>query len=127
MRLLLDTHAFVWWTGAEQRLGAAAHDMIADPESAVYVSAATAWEIAIKRAKGTLAAPPDVRPAIAASGFVELPIELGHAVVAGALPAHHRDPFDRMLVAQAQLEALTLVTADPVLARYDVEILPADR
>ena len=126
MRLLLDTHVFIWWTGAEPGLGAAARDLIADPDNAVFVSAATAWEVAIKRAKGTLDAPADVRPAIAASGFVELPIELGHAVAAGALPVHHRDPFDRMLVAQARLEALALVTADRVLARYDVAIVPAD-
>ena len=127
MRLLLDTHAFVWWTGAEKRLGQAAHEAIADPRTAVFVSAVTAWEIAIKRAKGTLAAPADVRPAIAASGFVELPIAVDHAVVAGALPAHHRDPFDRMLVAQSQVERLVLVTADTVFPRYEVEILAADR
>ncbi|MGZ8783647.1 MAG: type II toxin-antitoxin system VapC family toxin, partial [Gaiellaceae bacterium] len=106
---------------------AARRDVIADPDNAVFVSAATAWEIAIKRAKGTLSAPADVRPAIAESGFFELPIGLGHAAVAGALPVHHRDPFDRMLVAQAKVEALALVTADPVLARYEVEIVPADR
>jgi PIN domain nuclease of toxin-antitoxin system len=127
VRLLLDTHAFIWWVGAESKLGATARDAIADRAAAVYVSAATAWEIAIKRSQGTLEAPDDVRPAIAKSGFTELSIDVGHAIVAGALPVHHRDPFDRVLVAQAQTESMTLVTADPVIARYDVEILRADR
>ena len=127
MRLLLDTHAFIWWVGGERDLGQRAREAITDPANAVYVSAATAWEIAIKRAKGTLEAPTDVRPAIASSRFTELPIDAGHAVAAGALPAHHRDPFDRMLVAQAQLESMSLVTADPVLAQYEVEIVSASQ
>lgn len=128
MRLLLDTHAFIWWVGAaEDRLGPTAREAIADPLAAVFVSAASAWEIAIKRSKGTLEAPDDIRPAIARSRFAELPIEVGHAIAAGALPAHHRDPFDRVLVAQARTESMTLVTADSILSRYDVEILRADR
>ncbi len=117
---------FVWWVGGGKNLGPSAREAISDPANAVFVSAATAWEIAIKRAKGTLEAPEDVRPAIAKSGFTELPIDVGHAIAAGALRAHHRDPFDRMLVAQAQLEGMALVTADRVLARYDVPILRAD-
>jgi PIN domain nuclease of toxin-antitoxin system len=127
VRLLLDTHTFIWWVGGERDLGQRAREAITDPANAIYVSAATAWEIAVKRAKGTVEAPTDIRPAIASSRFIELPIAVGHAVAAGALPVHHRDPFDRMLVAQAQLESMPIVTADPLLARYEVEIVSAGR
>jgi len=113
--------------GGAPGLGPKAREAISDPSTAVFVSAASAWEIAIKRAKGTLEGPEDVRPAIETSGFTELPIGVGHALAAGALPAHHRDPFDRMLVAQARLESMALVTADAVIGQYEVEIMPAGR
>lgn len=128
MRLLLDTHAFLWWIEDDPALGSSARAAIDVPTNPVYVSAASAWEIAIKRAKGTLDAPRgDVATWIAQEGFEELEIAVPHGTAAGALQPHHRDPFDRVLVAQAQLEDMTLVTANPALAAYDVEILRADR
>ena len=123
MSLLLDTHAFLWWVGGA-RLDSVASSRIADPDTLVAVSAASAWEIAIKRSTGKLRFDGDVAAEVTANGFEPLPIGLDHAVRAGALPAHHRDPFDRMLVAQAQAEGLTLVTRDTRLRDYDVEILP---
>jgi PIN domain nuclease of toxin-antitoxin system len=125
MRLLLDTSALLSWVHDEKRLGAKAYAAMADSANAVFVSAASAWEISIKRATGKLEAPGEVRDWIAAASFDELPITVEHASAAGALPLHHRDPFDRMLVAQAQLESLTLVAHDDGLARYDVAILDA--
>ncbi len=91
----------------------------------VYVSAASAWEMSIKRAKGRLDSPSDVLDAIAANGFTELPITVSHTRSLDGLPPHHADPFDRILIAQAQLEGLTIVTRDPTFAAYDVPVLPA--
>ena len=123
--LLLDTHVFLWWLRDDPKLGPKARAAIADPANAVFVSAATAWEIAVKRASGKLEAHGDVVEWIAESDFDELAIEVDHAVAAAELPRHHTDPFDRMLVAQAQLEELTLVARDDALERYDVELLDA--
>lgn len=123
---MLDTHAFLWWIDDSPALGSSARAAIDVPTNPVYVSAATAWEIAIKRSKGTLEAPQgDVARWIAQEGFAELEIAVRHGTVAGTLPLHHRDPFDRVLVAQAQLEDMTLVTADTDLGAYDVPIIPA--
>ena len=91
----------------------------------MYVSAASAWEISVKRASGKLDAPFDVADALERSFFIELPIEVAHAMAAGELPPHHKDPFDRMLVAQARVEGLTLVAHDAGIARYDLELLDA--
>ena len=124
MQLLLDTHAFLWWLDADRALGPAARAAIEDDDNLVMVSAATGLEIAIKRALGKLDAP-DVELAAAGEGFGELPITIAHAVASAELPAHHRDPFDRLLVAQARLESLTLVTADTAIGRYDVATLDA--
>ena len=126
VRLLLDTHAFIWWVEDDPALGLAARAAIDLQTNPVYVSAASAWEIAIKRAKGTLDAPSgDVAEWIAREGFQELEIAVRHGTAAGALPLHHRDPFDRVLVAQARLEDMSLVTADPAIAAYDVSIIAA--
>lgn len=126
MRLLLDTHAFLWWIEDDPALGSSARAAIDLPTNPVFISAASAWEIAIKRSQGTLEAPRgDVATWIAAEGFAELEIAVRHGTAAGTLPLHHRDPFDRVLVAQAQLEDMALVTADSVLAAYDVAIIPA--
>ena len=129
MRLLLDTHVLLWWLAADTRLGAAARAHIADPATLCLVSAATAWEIAIKTALGRvdLGEPPEVSlpREIAGGDFLELPITIAHALAVGTLPAHHRDPFDRLLVAQARVERLQIVTADRVFAAYDVALLPA--
>lgn len=125
MLLLLDTHSFLWWLADDAALGPTARAAIADGENLVFVSAATAWEISVKRAKGKLVAPGDVEEWLTANEFIELPIEVGHAVRAGELPPHHSDPFDRMLVAQAELEGHVLVTADAEILRYGVKTLAA--
>ncbi len=124
MRVLLDTHVFLWWLTDDSGLRPAAREAIADPDTIVHVSAATVWEIAVAAARGRI----DVIGAvlageIAANGFVELPITARHAARAGGLPRHHDDPFDRMLLAQAGLENLTLVTRDRAFAAYGTAIL----
>jgi PIN domain nuclease of toxin-antitoxin system len=122
VNVLLDTHAFLWWMAGDP-LATDAADRIADPDSVVAVSAASAWEISIKRALGKLDLDGDVSEHVALENFVALPISLDHATAAGALPAHHRDPFDRMIIAQAKIEGLTVVTRDVAFDRYDVRTL----
>lgn len=126
MRLLLDTHVFLWWLGEDETLAIPATEAIANPETLVHVSAATIWEIAIKANLGRLdVSGSDMAAEITASGFIELPMTARHAQIAGWLPRHHDDPFDRMLIAQAQAEALTLVSRDSAFQSYDVFLLPA--
>jgi len=125
MRLLLDTSTLLWWLDGDPKLGAAARAAIATPENEVFVSSASAWEISVKRTSGKLDAPFDIAGALERNYFIELPIEIAHAITAGELPPHHKDPFDRMLVAQAQTEDLTLVAGDAEIAKYDVELLDA--
>lgn len=127
MKLLLDTHAVVWWWLDDPRLPAKARDAIADPTNLVHVSAASAWEIATKSRAGKW---PDVArivdefPALLRkSRFVPLPITVEHAARAGALPGAHRDPFDRMLAAQSAAEAAPLVTADTLFASLGTDVL----
>ncbi len=120
MRLLLDTHTLVWWDN--DALPARVIKRIRDADE-VYVSAATAWEITIKSALGKIDAKGSVSQALADYGFVELLISIDHAEAVRTLPLHHRDPFDRMLVAQAQVETLTLVSRDPALRLYDAPIV----
>lgn len=124
MKLLLDTHVLLWWLDDDARLGSAARAAIAEAEH-VVVSAASAWEIGIKQAIGRLTGPRDLVEEISGNGFVALDISVRHALAAASLPLHHRDPFDRMLVAQAVLEGLTLVTRDQRLAAYGAGWLPA--
>jgi PIN domain nuclease of toxin-antitoxin system len=124
LKLLLDTHALLWWLADSPMLSSKARSAIAR-SPAIYVSAATAWEIAIKKAYGKLHAPDDLEQALAANGFEALPITVAHALAAGALPLHHHDPFDRMLIAQAHAESLTLVTRDRSLQEYGIRLLPA--
>jgi len=124
VRLLLDTHILLWALANDRRLSAGVRTVIEDSAQA-YVSVASVWEIAIKRASGKLDAPADLGRVITYSGFDPLPIGVDHALSAGSLPPHHADPFDRMLVAQAQHEGLTLVTADRQIAKYDVRVLVA--
>jgi PIN domain nuclease of toxin-antitoxin system len=121
--LLLDTHVVLWWLADDQALGEEIKGRL-DHEPDVYVSSATIWEVAIKQAIGKLPEPPGLPERIRNSGFSPLPISADHAIVAGRLPMIHRDPFDRMLVAQAQCEDLTLATRDPNCRRYEVSILP---
>ena len=125
MSLLLDTHALLWWLADAPALSKEAREAIGDQDRIVYVSAVTAWEISVKRARGKLEAPGDLAAELTANAFQELPISAAHATAAGQLPNHHRDPFDRMLVAQAQIENLTLVTRDKNIAKYEVAMLKA--
>lgn len=120
--VLVDTHAVLWWLADAPDLSEPARALIADPESIPLVSAASVWEIAIKRALGKLRAPEDLTEAIEAAGFRWLAIEPSHAWAVGSLAEHHRDPFDRLLIAQAAVEELPILTADPALADYPVEI-----
>lgn len=127
MNLLLDTHALLWWLEENPTLSANARAAILNPKSIVYVSVATAWEMSIKIASGklTLSYPHGLERLFAENQLQVLPIELRHAIAAAELPKHHNDPFDRMLIAQAQLESLTLVTRDRALGAYGVLILEA--
>lgn len=125
MRVLVDTHVLIWVLVGDPRLQAEARAVIEHPEHDVIVSAVSAWEIEIKRALGKLDVPRDLVQQLASARFVQLAITVDHAVAAGSLPLHHRDLFDRMLVAQAQLEGLTIVTRDPCFEPYSVAVLPA--
>ncbi|WP_158818316.1 type II toxin-antitoxin system VapC family toxin [Methylocapsa sp. S129] len=124
MQLLLDTHAFLWWLAGDDALSAAAKSAIADEGNGIFVSAASAWEITTKHRIGKLpglaAIVGDLERAIADQGFLGLPISLRHGQVGGALPGPHRDPFDRMLIAQAMLENLVLVSNEQILDAYGV-------
>ncbi len=121
--LLLDTHVLLWWRGDYQRISARAREAIADPNHVLFFSAVSVWEMAIKQATGKLRMPSDVLDTFEQQGFTELQISSRQGLIAGALPPHHRDPFDRMLVAQAQSEKLTLVTDDARIGAYDVPVL----
>jgi PIN domain nuclease of toxin-antitoxin system len=121
-RLLLDTHVFLWWRADDPQLAAAAREAIAHAEI-VAVSAASAWEAAIKARLGRLRLPEPFAKGVTDSGFSELSVRFAHAERAADLPRHHAVPFDRMLVAQAQIEGLTLVTHDSSIWRYDVPVL----
>ena len=122
MRLLLDAHVLLWWLSSSPRLSKNARNAIEEC-TVTCVSAATVWEIAIKAAAGKLEFRGDIEEQLALNNFHPLPITVIHALLAAKLPRHHGDPFDRMLVAQASFESLTLVTADPQLAAYGVPIL----
>ena len=123
MNLLLDTHVLIWWDEG-RRIAAEARRAIKEADT-VYVSAVSAWEIAIKTGLGRLRPTRTVEEAASDSGFLELPVTFRHAERVTGLPPHHRDPFDRMLVAQAAVEELALVTRDPVFARYGVALIEA--
>ena len=125
MTLLLDTHALLWWLGAPDQLAGPARRAIESSSSDVFVSAASLWEISIKQALGKLEMPGNPLDAVQACGFRWLDIRSDHAWKAGMLRAHHRDPFDRMLVAQAEIEQLVLVTRDQRLGVYGIAVLPA--
>jgi PIN domain nuclease of toxin-antitoxin system len=127
MKYLLDTSIFLWALGAKHKLNQKAQELISSSESELYLSAASSWEIAIKFALGalTLPSPPGqfVLNAIAVLAIRTLDITHFHALGAGELPPHHRDPFDRMLIAQARLEDMVLLTADRAMLKYDVKSL----
>lgn len=127
--LLLDTHALLWWLADDPRLDPRARQAIAEPDTPVWVSAASCWEIATKHRLGKLDDPAGIIPRlpdiVQERGMAPLAISPRHALAAGALPGPHRDPFDRMLIAQARMEQLTVVTIDPVFQEYGVPVLGA--
>lgn len=122
MSLLLDTHVVLWWLTDDAALHQAVKTRL-DEQPDVYVSAASVWEVTIKQSLGKLSEPVDLAEVIASSGFRPLPITLEHATAAGRLPSIHRDPFDRMLVAQARCEGFVLATRDLQIQQYDVDFL----
>ena len=123
MRLLLDTHVLIWWLEGGKKITPKLREKIGLPDNEIFISAASAWEIAIKKTSGKLQTPDDLEEQIKHHSFTPLNIELSHAQRAGALPLHHRDPFDRMLIAQCQIEDLILATHDTKLSMYDVPLL----
>ncbi|MET7366692.1 type II toxin-antitoxin system VapC family toxin [Streptomyces sp. NPDC005566] len=122
MRLLLDTHVILWWLGDSDELSDQVKDLL-DTEPSVHLSAVSAWEISIKQSLGKLDGPDDLAERVRDSQFTALPITAGHGVRAGKLPPLHRDPFDRILVAQAQIEGMTVVTRDKWIPQYDVPVM----
>lgn len=127
MRLLLDTHAFLWWLAGDPALSGPAQSAIGDHGNEVFVSAASAWEIAIKHRLGKLpdatALATDIAAGVTGQGFIELPVAISHAQAAGALLGLHKDPFDRMLIAQATLESMALVSKETLFDSYGVHRL----
>jgi PIN domain nuclease of toxin-antitoxin system len=122
LRLLLDTHLLLWWLEASPSLSVEAREMIRDPENTVFVSAVSLWEIWLKQSLGKLRLPADFSERLAAESFESLPLMAAHTRQVAELPWLHRDPFDRMLVAQAQVEKLVLLTADEALASYGAAV-----
>jgi PIN domain nuclease of toxin-antitoxin system len=125
MKLLIDTHVLLWWLDEPAQISDEAQSAIRTQENDVFVSAVTAWEIVIKKALGKLDAPDNLAEVISACRFLQLPMTIKHAVSLASLPAYHSDPFDRMLIAQAQVEELTILTRDSHILRYPVPHLIA--
>lgn len=127
MRVLIDAHVFIWWVLDRPNLSERCREIVGDVDNTILLSVASAYEIAYKAIQGrlTLPGPPDeyVRDRVLANGFDAMSIHLSHALRAATLPRIHGDPFDRMLVAQAQIEGLPILTADPAISRYDVETI----
>lgn len=123
--LLLDTHVLLWWLGEDWRIRREAYHLIGSRECRIIVSAATIWEASIKAQLGKLGVPPRLHEIVHEKEFELLPMSPVHAETAGFLPLHHRDPFDRMLIAQGRIEQLEIVTADPVFARYGAMVVAA--
>jgi len=126
-RILLDTHALIWWMCGDKKLGLNAQEHIANPENAIFVSAATVWEMSIKQQMGKLEVPDDIESIVEQLGFSALPITLFHGQQSGKLPMHHRDPFDRMLIAQAQAEGLQILTKDAYFPDYGIRLIDASK
>lgn len=127
MRLLLDTHTFLWWVGDDEALSKKARAAIADRENECFVSIASAWEMSIKLSLGKLKLPGPidqfVPEQLLTNGFVQLPIEFRHAAKVASMPFHHRDPFDRLLIAQAAEEKMAIVSADRDFKKYAVRVI----
>ncbi len=130
MRILIDTHCWLWWFLEPTKLNKKALKLIADPSNKVYFSAASAWEIAIKSSLGklNLPIPPEkyIPDRLAAQSMTPLAIQHNHALRVFSLPHHHRDPFDRLLISQAQIEDLTVLSADKILKDYKIKVVKAD-
>ncbi len=124
-RFLLDTHVLLWSLAEPGKLSDRARDALEDAHNEVFVSAVSAWEISVKRAKGRLTAPDNLAAVVEERGLTHLPLTFHHAERAASLPPHHRDPFDRFLVAQAQVEGLVLVTRDSRIPLYSIRTLTA--
>ena len=123
MRLLIDSHAFLWWSGASAVLSRAARDAIADPANEVLISVAALWELMIKQSLGKLTLPADIEAMVAGQGFSVLAITFDHLCRIGTLPRLHRDPFDRMMIAQALAEGIPIATGDRVFTTYGVQVV----
>lgn len=123
MNLLLDTHILLWWLDDNPLLTDKARDAISDTDNLIVISAASIWEIRIKQALGKLEITPDFYDVIKGQGFETLSITTDHAFAVGDLPAHHRDPFDRIMIAQAKQESLMIVTHDAVFKKYQIPVL----
>ncbi len=129
MRVLLDTHAFLWWITDDPRLSLRVRTIISEGANEAFLSAASGWEIAVKAGLGRLRQLPEdnlerfISEQLALNAILSLPVRMSHALRVYTLPLHHRDPFDRMLVAQSQLEDLPVITADPIIARYPVKVI----
>lgn len=124
MKVLLDTHTFLWWIANDPQLSPRARQIMAEPDTEPFLSAASGWEMASKSRAGKLKLPADLQGFVAeqlrTNAIQVLPIHLAHALHVYTLPAHHRDPFDRILVAQSQLEKLPILTGDPLITQYAV-------
>lgn len=125
MRILLDTHVLLWWLADDPELTEPGREVIAAPENLIAFSAASIWEIRIKQAIGKLDLPADFAGVLASQPFEPLAVTVAHAHALHGLPLLHRDPFDRLLVAQARLEGMTILTRDNAISQYDVSTLPA--
>lgn len=124
-KYLLDTHIFIWWLEDNRLLSSNIKQVINNPQNLILLSVASIWEMIIKKAAGKLRHPPNLREAIENSGFSVLQVELNHVLELNNLPLLHKDPFDRILIAQAMAERLTLITADSKIAKYSVQTLEA--
>lgn len=125
MKILLDTHAFLWWMENNPTLSKEARNVIENPNNIVFVSAVTVLEIAIKKSIGKLTAPDNLEEELVNNHFEPLPMTIAHAQAVGSLPFHHADPFDRILIAQTQVEGLTLVSRDNNIKKYGLAIIEA--
>jgi PIN domain nuclease of toxin-antitoxin system len=123
LNLLLDTHILIWWLAKDPKLSPAEINIITDPDSIIFVSAATSWEIAVKKMIGKLNAPDDLPAALAANDFLELPITIEHTQYLYQLPLLHNDPFDRIMIAQAISDSLVFLTRDSKVFLYPVKTL----
>mgnify|MGYP003485464249 FL=1 len=127
MSILIDTHVFLWAAGVDGRLPPGVRELLEDPDIPIFLSAVSAWEIAIKWSKGRLDLPLTpaalVKETIAAAGLTQLTVTIRDACAVGELPFHHKDPFDRLLVAQARTNGLRLMTSDSIIGRYDVDVI----